>query len=381
MGEPDESTYLGKAIRDGQDGNLWLPMDSPYLTDLVEAFTHAGQTQIQSFKDALSGWLAAHGQPQKKKGLPALLMPAAPIHWTEKELDAWFAYFTAKPRYMWTPEDWSMLVEWLLQKYWSPQWAASMGDWLAVKSTLLGQIEAGLAANPPSAKLAAMLASAIPASLPAAVTLGLPVSGITHAMVEFARARCAQAIVDMGDRMRDGVRAIVLEHQRAVALGGKLENLEQMLFNRYATANRDWRRIAVTEASENAAQGVVSASKPGDKLKRVEQYKGVCAWCHKIDGRIVTVVAASKGKKDGETEVWPGKTNIGRSSSPRKRMGTFLVEREPHELWWIAAGAQHPNCRGRWIHVTGIDPTKLAFFMAGVKEKMEKHQAEAARGS
>ena len=374
-------TYLGKAIRDGQDGNLWLPMDSPYLADLVDAFTQAGQTHIQSFKSALDYWLASHGQPHHKGPVPDLFAPVVPVHWTQIELDAWFQYLSAKPRYLWAPEDWSMLVEWLLQQYWSPKWAASMGDWLAVKSTLLGQIEAGLAANPPSPQLAAAVAAVLPGTLDAAVEMGLPVSAITRAMADFARARCAQAIVDMGDRMRSGVRDVVMEHQRAVALGGKIENLEQRLFDKFATANRDWRRIAVTEVSENAAQGVVAASKPADKLKRVEQYKGVCAWCHKIDGTIATVVDPAKPRKDGMTEIWPGKTNIGRSSAPRKLVGGRLYDREPDEMWWLAAGAQHPNCRGRWIPVTGIDPDKLARFMAGVKEKMAKNQAAAAAGS
>ena len=340
----EEGTYLGKAIRPSHEHDIWLPFDSPYLADLAEAFTYQGQTQIQGFKGALSWWLASHGQPQQKKPLPLLLMPDVPVHWTQPEMDSWLAYFHSKPRYLWVPEDWSMLVEWLLQQYWSPQWASSMADWLSVKSTLLGQIEAGLAANPPTAAVAGAVAAALPATVDAVVSMGLPVSELTRTMISFARTRCCEAIVDMGDRMRSGIKDIVLRHQQAVMLGGELENLEQLLFDKYSTANRDWRRIAVTEVSENAAQGVVAASKPGDKLKRIEQYKGVCAWCHKIDGTIVTVVDPAKPNKDGENEVWTGKTNIGRSSAPKKRIDGRLYDREPDELWWIAAGAQHPHC-------------------------------------
>lgn len=374
----DHGTYLGKAIKPSHEHDIWLPFDSPYLADLVEAFTHNGQTHIQSFKDALSWWLASHGQPQKKSASPALLMPDTPVQWTEVELNAWSAYFHGKPRYLWQPEDWSMLVEWLLQSYWSPKWANSMASWVSTKSTLLGQIEAGLAANPPSALVAASIAATLPVSIPAVIELGLPVSKITEAMISFAQARCAQAIVDVGDHMRSGIKTLVLEHQQAVILGGKVENLQQKLFDKYATANRDWRRIAITEVSENAAQGVVAASKPGDKLKRIEQYKGVCAWCHKINGKIVTVVDAAKQQKDGENEVWPGKTNIGRSSAPKKRIGGQLHYREPDEMWWIASGAQHPHCRGRWLPFNGIDPTKYDAFMASVKKNMVKYQAEAA---
>lgn len=374
----DHGTYLGKAIKSSHEHDIWMPMDSPYLADLVEAFTHNGQAHIQSFKDALTGWLATHGQPQQNNAPPSPLMPDVPVHWTPVELHAWSAYFHAKPRALWVAEDWSMLVEWLLQSYWSPQWADSMADWVATKSTLLGQIEAGLAAHPPSDAVAAGIAAAMPASIPAIIELGLPVSKITEAMISFAKVRCAQAIVDVGDRMRSGIKTLVIEHQQAVMLGGKVENLELKLFEKYATANRDWRRIAVTEVSENASQGVVAASKPGDKLKRLEMYKGVCAWCHKINGKIVTVVDAAKPKKDGENEVWPGKSNIGRSSAPKKLIDGQLHWREPDEMWWVAAGAQHPHCRGRWLPFTGIDPAKFDKFMAGVKARMKKRQESAA---
>lgn len=269
-----------------------------------------------------------------------------------------------------------MLVEWLLQQYWSPQWASSMANWLAVKTTLLGQIEAGLEANPPTTSVAAAVAAAIPATLEEAIFIGIPVSDLTASIVAFARHRCASAIVDMVDRMRSGVQEIVIAHQQAAMLGGKAENLEQKLFDKFSTANRDWRRIAVTETTENAGQGAVSAAKPGDKMKRLERYKGVCAWCHKIDGKIVNIVDPSKPNKDGENDVWPGKTNIGRSSAPKKRVGGVMFDREPDEMWWIAAGAQHPHCRGRFIPFSGSDPAKYDKFMAGVKEKMLKNQTD-----
>jgi hypothetical protein len=51
-----------------------------------------------------------------------------------------------------------------------------------------------------------------------------------------------------------------------------------------------------------------------------------------------------RSERDGWTHVWPGKTNVGRSASPRKKTDEGLVERETDELWWPAAGVQHPNC-------------------------------------
>jgi hypothetical protein len=373
----DHGTYLGKAIKPLHEGSIWLPMDSPYLADLVEALTQHGQTNIQTLKSALDSWLALNNQPQAL--YVALDRPPAPVRWSAEDLLAWSDYLHAKPRAEWEPEDWSMLVEWLLQKYWSPKWAASMSDWVATKSTILGQIEASLSANPPSDKMAQALAAQLPGTVAGLVELGIPASEITQALIGFARARCAQAIVDMGERLRSGIKETVLAHQQAVLLGGEPTNLTQQLFEKFSTANRDWRRIAVTEVSENAAQGAVAACKPGDKVKRVERYKGVCFWCEKINGRVLTVVDPAKKDKNGETEVWPGKTNIGRSSAPRKMIDGRLYDREPDEMWWIAAGAQHPHCRGRWLPFTGVDPGKYAAFVAGVKAKMAQHQADFAQ--
>ncbi len=72
------------------------------------------------------------------------------------------------------------------------------------------------------------------------------------------------------------------------------------------------------------------------------------------------VVSPAKEDKDGWSEVWVGKTNAGRSAAPRKRVGDELVERTESELWWPAAGTQHPNCRGTWMRLgeepKGVDP-------------------------
>ena len=132
------------------------------------------------------------------------------------------------------------------------------------------------------------------------------------------------------------------------------------MFDRFGEMNRDWRRIAITEAGENANQGLIASLPEGARVRRVEQYANACPFCRKIDGRVMTVVPDSSPEKDGDTMVWPGKTNIGRSAAPRKKTPEGLVDRLPSEMWWIAAGTQHPHCRGRWVVVqqdpVGDDP-------------------------
>jgi hypothetical protein len=155
------------------------------------------------------------------------------------------------------------------------------------------------------------------------------------------------------------MRGLIVDYQEAVFLGDKVgaaESLQGRLLDTFGTMNRDWRRIAVTEATENVNQGFVASCAPGDKLKRVERYRGACPFCRKIDGTVVTVVDPAKADKDGDTEIWVGKTNVGRSASPMRRGVAGLERRAPEELWWIAAGAMHPHCRGSWVRVTASTP-------------------------
>ena len=78
------------------------------------------------------------------------------------------------------------------------------------------------------------------------------------------------------------------------------------------------------------------------------------------------MVDPANPNKDGQTQVWVGKNNIGRSGSPRKRVGDELIERTESELWWIPAGTVHPHCRGRWVVIDepreGDDPEFAAWL-------------------
>ena len=60
-------------------------------------------------------------------------------------------------------------------------------------------------------------------------------------------------------------------------------SLETKLMDQFATLNRDWRRIAVTEAGEAQTAGYIASVPRGTKVKRVEQYKNACAFCRKIE--------------------------------------------------------------------------------------------------
>ena len=91
-------------------------------------------------------------------------------------------------------------------------------------------------------------------------------------------------------------------------------------------------------------------------MKRVEIYASACGFCRKIHGVVATVVTPDHPNKDPDTMVWVGKNNIGRSASPKKRVGDVLVPRTPDEMWWLPAGLAHPHCRGRWVPVIDDEP-------------------------
>ena len=164
---------------------------------------------------------------------------------------------------------------------------------------------------------------------------------------------------------------MIIVHQEQILTGQKPSKnaLQTQLFDEFGELNRDWRRIAVTEAGECANQGLISSLKVGAKVRRMERYKGCCPFCKKINDVVMNVVSPSNPKKNGDTDVWLGKTNIGRSASPRKRTPEGLVDRTPSERWWIPAGTVHPHCRGTWSVLPDSKPTDDKIF----QEWLDKH--------
>lgn len=110
----------------------------------------------------------------------------------------------------------------------------------------------------------------------------------------------------------------------------------------------------------------------GAKVKRIEAYQDACPFCQRIHGMVFEVVDPGREDKDGWKQVWVGKTNVGRSASPRKRVENELVERTASELWWVAAGLQHPHCRGRWLHVTEAPPDVAPEFAEWLKTMLDE---------
>ena len=335
---------LCKATHD-HDGDIWLPLDSPLIARLVELFTQRGLDRLDAFRTELLAWAAgARHTPGARIDRPAGAME----RWTDAERALVKLYLEHLPPAEWTLDDHMVAIDWLAQRYLPKDDMRTEAEWLSTRASLMGRVQANMEGV--TAKQADVILAALPSTVDAAVEqFGATIA--QRAVMEFAAARCAENVRNLANDARHKMRNLIAEHvtERQLGIQGPGSSLETKLLDKFGTLNRDWRRIAVTEAGEAQTQGYIASQAPGSKVKRVEQYRNACAFCRRIDGKIVTIVDPAKDPKDWDNEIWVGKSNVGRSASPRKRVGDTFVEREPDEMWVIPAGLVHPHCRGRWV--------------------------------
>lgn len=348
---------LHKAIAEAPNEDmLWRPHESPWLRELCEDFTRDGEARISQALDAL---LAAIGA--LPDGPPLLRKADA---WSPDKIAAVKARL-GKPIGEYGPRDWLALVDLIIQTRLSPDDLASQAAWLTSRAQLAARLEAFTARS-----------EADPRRLPGIVTRTAhhappPITATHQNAWEWAKAKVGSLLQGLTDALRARVSGTVIRHieEHGLAARGKLE---QSLRDDFAVLNRDWRRVAITEAGEVANQVYLSEFADGTRVKRLEAYEGACPFCKKLNGQVFIWSTEPLGTEQGWTHVWPGKTNAGRSASPRKQTPDGLVERTESELWWPAAGLQHPNCRGRWLALPdaktppGVDPDFDAWLQAEI---------------
>jgi hypothetical protein len=353
--------YIGKSLSEDSH-DIWKPHENEFISEMVELFTERGLLRVDAVKEELNAWLAGH----KYTGIPAEKAFGRVPFWSNDELYLVRLYLESLPSGEWRLQDYDILINYLFQRYMPHKEMISEAEWFAVRSHLLGKVQAKLESVTPDEAL--VIVNSLPTTVPGAVaTFGIV--DAEKSILEYCTLHSADNIVSMTESARHAVKATVLDHMKTAIISGENDTgkLEQSLNDRFSAMNRDWRRIAITESGNAANEGFIAAIPHFSKVKRVEIYNGACGFCRKIDGRIFEVVPADHPNKNGETQIWPGKTNIGRSSSPRKRMADGGLERrDPDELWWVASGTQHPHCRGRWTLVdetkSGGDPKFKAWF-------------------
>jgi len=341
----DTLEYVFKAIHDHDDG-IWSPHESILIRRMIELFSQRGLDRLAAVKSAILAWEEGvnHHPSEVVHARPGMM-----ARWSADELELVRIYLESLPPDQWTFDDHMMSVDYVVQRYLPPEELTTEAQWLATRAGLMGKVQANLSA-PPTMTQADLILAALPSTV-AAATQEFKLKALERNTLEYGNVRAVENVVSLTDDIRHKMRSVVMQHVEQKLLGGSPEgrSLEGDLLDNFAILNRDWRRIAVTEAGECQLQGFIANCKPGQKVKRVEQYANACAFCKKIDGKIAEVVPADHPNKDGTTQIWPGKTNIGRSASPRKRVGDQLIERTEDELWWLPAGLAHPHCRGRWV--------------------------------
>lgn len=330
----------------GDDDAVWNPHESPYIRRLIELFTQRGLMRLDGFRSELEKWLAGEmHRPGTAPDRPA----GAMRRWSPGELKLVKLYLELLPPERWSMDDHMMMVDYLVQRYLPEDDLRTESEWLSTRATLMGRVQSNM--EDLSLKQADAVLAALPSTVPEAIDR-FPMTRAQRSVLDFARIRSGEHITRLSDDARHRIRGVIAQHvenQQLQLPPAPGHDLQTKLLDQFAALNRDWRRIAVTEAGEAHNQGYVSSMKPGTHLKRLEQYQGACPFCRKIDGVVVEVVSPDAADKDPDSQIWPGKTNVGRSAAPRKRVGDMLVQREPDEMWWIAAGVQHPHCRGRWL--------------------------------
>jgi hypothetical protein len=364
----DHLELMAKATAEGPGTpeGMFRPLENPWARAIVEASTARFQGILRQIEEALARFLGGSADELRKATVPWL-------RWDEARFEVVRARLESLDPHMMTIADYELLIEYLVQRYLPPGVIEEEADFIAVRAALMGKIQANLqndrrVNDPLVDTLAALMPTRFAAIEPHVLTPR------ELAMLEYGRAHAAENIRHVTEQARHRMAQIVLEHVQGGILGqreGTWAYAKQRLFDEFATLNRDFRRISVTETGEIVNQGLVASQEPGARLRRVEAYRGACDFCKSINGRVVTVVSPDKPNKDGDREIWAGKTNIGRSASPMKREGNTLVEREPHEMWWIAAGVMHPHCRGAWSPVTNRPPEVSAQFFNFLQAKLD----------
>lgn len=359
-----ESTFehLFKALAENPAGDeraMWAPHENPYLTAHVEDVTRRLSAILERIMDALS--IILRGEPIGRLGKS----DAPWLRWHPEVFDSIRIMLESKPSSSYTLEDWLLVADYIIQRYLPPGVISTEAEYLTVRAALMGKIQAAQTSPmPPPPDIMAAWASLTPtyfATVPARLLTNQETS-----VLRITKERAALHISNLTEKMRSKMKDVILEHVQAQILGqkeGTNKILATRLFDEFGLLNRDFRRIAITEAGEACLTGFIAARPFGSKVIRREAYRGACAFCRSIDGLTFEVVDPNAPEKDGKTQVWVGKTNAGRSASPRMREGDRLVERGPEKLWWVAAGVQHPNCRGVWLQAPdapkGADPAFL----------------------
>ena len=248
------------------DAGIWAPMDSPLLARLVELFTQRGLDRLDAFRVELQAWTEGHHHTAGDR----IERPAGAMErWNDAERSLVKLYLEHLPPAEWTLDDHMLAIDYTFQRYLPADDLRTEAEWLATRASLMGRVQANMEGV--TGKQADVLLSAMPSTVPAVVDQ-FGATRAQRATMEFAATRCAENVRNLAEDARHKMRNLIAEHVTERELGVPQvsgQALESKLLDKFGTLNRDWRRIAVTEAGEAQTQGYIASMAPGAKVKRV----------------------------------------------------------------------------------------------------------------
>jgi len=214
--------------------------------------------------------------------------------------------------------------------------------------------------------------STLPTSIAGAVNAGI-IAPWERKALEAMEQVLASHITDISDSLKQDIRQMVLKDRMG---NEEPRNTARRMFHRFGAANKDWRRIAVTESGFASEAAYLSKVGSGKHVIGIG-LPGMCPECReKIHGKVYKVVEPDADGKDWDAEVWAGKTNIGRSSSARKRVGIdpetgrYILEPRPDHERTKPAIPLHASCLlpGNLVYAPDMEGCFTALYSGPVVE-------------
>jgi hypothetical protein len=175
--------------------------------------------------------------------------------------------------------------------------------------------------------------------------LGGAVSGYAAAQYQTGMDYLAQKIVGIDDAVRNQIKDTLLWNIRN---GASKQQTAQDLFHAFGALNKDWQRVADTEAVNTQNMAYIKqlqADNAGNPvyLQRYE-LPGACPTCEKFNGAVALYsdkpLPGFKGDGTAKYAVWEGQETNGKG---------------------LVMGTIHPRCRGSWIEYDpGMDAPTAA---------------------
>jgi hypothetical protein len=163
-------------------------------------------------------------------------------------------------------------------------------------------------------------------------------------VLQWTKVRAVERMTALTADARHALLTVLVDSREA---GDGVGKLQQRLYDGFSGLNRDWRRVALTETALAVSNGALASVDPAEGwLAEWKAVRSACPYCKAMGGRRFRMVAPDAARKDGDTQVWVGKSNVGRSAHRWSRKEERFRERD--EMWWPTIPA-HPNCGCTWV--------------------------------